>query len=145
MKTITLANGDLVTIKQKPWWLFWLGKYYTITLSPYVYTPDTTYENEDMDVLVHENIHLHQQSDMGKWKFYFNYVFSREFRYQSEFSAYTTQLKWYVDSGTRVNMPSQIDVIGNMLSSANYLWCVSKERSVKEMTDMMVAYGGYDQ
>ena len=136
MKIITLANGDLVTIKQKPWWLFWLGSNFTITLSPYVYTTDSIYANEDMDVLVHENVHLHQQAEMGKWKFYLKYIFSRDFRYQVEFDAYLTEFKWCVDHDRAFD----ISFVSSMLSSFGYLWCVSGRKATADFIAAMKTY-----
>lgn len=145
MRVVTLPNGMTVTVGTRTWLLFWLSSGYTITLYPNIYTTNATFNDPEgnMDVLMHESVHLNQQAS-SPFGFYLKYVFSRSFRYKAEFEAYLYQLKYYLDAGIRVNMPSQIEVIANMLSSANYLWCVSKDQAVKDLTEAIVAYGGPD-
>ena len=138
MKNVIVPGGETIVIQQKPWWLFWLGSNFTITLSPYVYTPDDVYMNEKdyTDIMVHENVHLHQQEDTGKWVFYLKYLFSSKFRYDMEFAAYMTQFKWYLDN----NRGFDIGYVCDMLSSVDYMWCVSRDRAFNEFSAAIEEY-----
>ena len=137
-KIVTLPNGELVPVLPRSWWLFWLPTGFSITLSPNVYVPanhlEGGYETTLMNILVHENVHLHQQT-LGKSKFYWKYITSRSFRYACELEAYTTQYQYYMtQKNYSYNMDSIIENTATMLSSSNYFWCVSKAKALNDLT-----------
>ena len=131
---LTLPNGVSVTLKPKPWWLFWVARGYTITLSPTIYTEQYMIDTPgaNMDVWMHESVHLKQQASNPFW-FYLKYAFSRKFRYESELEAYTYQLHYYQSLGLS-GLEGQVEYMASILSSVNYVWCVSKDKALKDLT-----------
>ena len=138
-QTVKIKSGEEVTFTSYPWWLFWLASGYTITLSPKIYT-DSSYfgtEQSKIDDLVftaeHEIIHVRQQIAVGRWKFFFKYLFSRSFRYNSELPAYIAGLTAERNANRDVNA-SVIAGVASDLSSWTYLWCVNKNKAIADLT-----------
>ena len=128
------VTGEEVSVSTQPWWLCWLPTGYTITLSPNIYTTDELLAGPPSDlndIIVHENVHLHQQAP-GRFKFFFKYVFSRSFRYQAEFEAYCKQFQYYIDTNRPLLVDMWIIDTVEALSSSNYLWCVSKDKALAD-------------
>jgi len=138
-QTVTLLDGEQVTFKGYPWWLFWLPAGYTITLSPNIYTDSSRFGTDPQSItdLVytgqHEIVHVRQQAAMGRWKFFLKYVFSRNFRYSQELPAYIAQFQWELDTHRPVTA-SNIKEVAAALSSWTYLWCVSEDKAIADIT-----------
>jgi len=50
-------------IKERTWWLFWVGKGRWITLNPYIYYPKGINPEQYPAIIAHERIHLIQQAN----------------------------------------------------------------------------------
>lgn len=131
-RKILIPGGVTVTIKTKPWWLFWLLNGYTITLYPNIYTPRDNFTPNNASFLfytaVHENVHLNQQKALGKWKFYWAYLTSKKFRYAMELEAYSTQYKQEKSDGRNPNYMFAVDA----LSGFPYFWCVDRKTAIDD-------------
>lgn len=136
-KVVKIPGGE-VSVQSRPWWLFWLLPGYTITLYPNVYTSDNNLTPEReinlFYICVHEAVHLKQQAALGKWKFYFRYIFSRSFRYAMELEAYTAEFKQQIADRRSPNIES----VAENLASFGYLWCVSKKKAVDDFSAALV-------
>lgn len=131
-KEVITPKGDKVIIKSRPWHMIWLLPGFTITLSPYVYTPANNFTEERkvnlFYVAVHEAVHLRQQKEVGKWKFYWKYLTNRSFRYQMEFEAYLEEFQQNIAERRKPRLEST----AKLLSSFPYFWCVKEEVALSD-------------
>ena len=142
MVTITIPSNNsmpakTVDVKPRPWWLFWVMPGYSITLYPYVYTPkmnitDPSRADRLMSICIHEAVHLEQQAP-SKFMFYLKYLYSKKFRYASEFEAYMAEFRVLMQARCTPN----IEGIAANLASAGYLWCVKKEVAIRDFTSAL--------
>lgn len=81
-----------MSIKPRPWWLFFLGSRYWVTISPHIYHPKGVNPDLWPSIIEHETQHLGQQARIGLFRFLWRYVWSRNFRYQMEIPACRAEL-----------------------------------------------------
>lgn len=81
-----------MSIKPRPWWLFFLGSRYWVTISPHIYHPKGVNPSLWPSVIEHETQYLGQQSRIGLVKFLWRYIWSRQFRYDMEIPACRAEL-----------------------------------------------------
>ncbi len=81
-------------LKEKPFWLkLFTSRTVWVTIYPNIYYPETIgdpiYEKE---IVIHENVHLKQQSQYGKCKWLWRYVTNKDFRLQQEAEAMAVEV-----------------------------------------------------
>ncbi len=115
-------------LKARTWWLFWLPKYFWITITPNIYYPSNidqlklciSYKH----LIAHENAHLKQQKN-NKLSWFLKYFFSASFRLKMEVEA--MGMESYI-AEKYYNLTYATDCLLNNagnLSSHFYFWCAS--------------------
>lgn len=82
-----------MNIKPRPWWLFFLGRDYWVTISPNVYHPKGVNPGLWPAIIEHETAHIWQQARYGLLRFLWRYIWSRQFRYDMEIEACRAELQ----------------------------------------------------
>ncbi|HWA52240.1 MAG TPA: hypothetical protein VG895_04250 [Patescibacteria group bacterium] len=130
-----------VKIKTFPWTaLPLLGKYTAHAIYPNIYIPKNIYENlksknpnpEYVSVLLHEQTHIKRQKQAGWFIWGLKYCFSRNFRFNEEFEAIKTQIKYLKSKNMKFDTARR----AKYLSGPLYLWCISYKEA-KEKLDYL--------
>lgn len=79
-------------IKPRPWWLFFIGSDFWVTIAPHIYHPRRTNPSLWPATVIHEETHIRQQEAMGLWKWLCKYSTSRTFRFSQEVEACRNEL-----------------------------------------------------
>jgi hypothetical protein len=77
----------------KPWWLKIATKdWQWVAIDPKIYHPPHIDPLSRHAIIEHEKIHLHQQREMGKFKWLFRYAISKKFRLDQELEPIVVEL-----------------------------------------------------
>jgi hypothetical protein len=80
-------------LKEKPWWLkIFVPRNAWVTIYPNIYYPDCDNPNLEPEIVVHENVHLKQQSQYGLYKWLWRYFTNKAFRLDQEVKAMAVEL-----------------------------------------------------
>jgi hypothetical protein len=104
-------------LKTKPFWLSpFVGNLVWVTIYPNIYYPEGINPNLEPEIIAHENVHLKQQNDYGKWRWLWRYLTSKSFRLDQEAKAIAVEILH-----RQADMRDQyISWYANMLAGKNY-------------------------
>jgi len=116
-------------LKERTWWLFWLGENTWITLSPNIYYPKGIDVNRYPHVIAHEKVHIRQQSQGSYLGWMWKYLTSKSFRLQQEAEAYGIQIRFERENNIQTNTleNAAINLSGEMYRYA----AASKEEAIE--------------
>jgi hypothetical protein len=84
---------DGFNLRPKPLWLRSVTKpWQWVALDPNVYHPPMLDPLDYPAIIEHEKVHLSQQREMGKYAWFFRYIFSKNFRLAQELEPIVTEL-----------------------------------------------------
>lgn len=80
-------------LKEKPWWLkIFVPRNAWVTIYPHVYYPENDNPTLEVEIVIHENVHLKQQSEYGLYKWLWRYFTNKAFRLDQEAKAMAVEL-----------------------------------------------------
>jgi hypothetical protein len=80
-------------LKEKPWWLkIFVPRNAWVTIYPNIYYPDSDNPALEHEIVVHENVHLKQQSEYGLFKWMWRYFTNKAFRLDQEAKAMAVEI-----------------------------------------------------
>lgn len=127
-----------VKVKSGLWNLTpWLNKFTANAIYPNIYLPKKVYENlccqtpnlEYIGILIHEEMHIKREKQIGPIKFGLIYLISPKFRFNEELVATKEKYKFL----KKHNIDPRIVKSAKALSGWLYLWPVSFAYAKKEL------------
>lgn len=118
-----------------------LSKNSAHALYPYIYIPQWLYEelkkkNPDpyaIASLMHEQVHIRRQKEIGFLKFGILYLISRKFRFEEELLAIREQMKYLKKMGKEFDIEQR----AKQLSGSMYLWSSSYSEAKRRLRNLL--------
>ncbi len=135
---------NIQNIHPLPWWLKLLPAFSktAATFNKKIYLPDWQYQEiisnklsaQTHGTLLHESVHVQNQTKLGFISYALRYLFSKNFRLKEELVAHHAQFVFLKAQRVQFDMSTR----AKEFSSITYLWCTSEHRAQKLLQDLWV-------